>query len=192
MKQLLLSLSILVTVQSIVADSIFVAVHPVAEDKQTKGSKAIYLAVRDFPKTDGGEVPYKVPPKDAWRQVLSINAGVPAYRDKFARAEKIYEGETGTFDVTIVTLTEFDGECVYRLLVDGKVVGTFTNPRVGEAGDFKEYRHTWKGVELKSGVKLAVESNTASNDLIPEGDGFAWARGRWSQIELSPVANPQQ
>ena len=174
-------LIILLTLSTLFA-SFSVSAHSHAEK-----APIIYKAVKDFPKTGGGEVPYTVPNKDAWRQVLSINAGVPAYRDKFARAEKVYDGETGTFDLTIVTLTEFDGECVYRLLVDGEVVATFTNPRVDKEGDFKECRHTWKGIELKSGAKLAVESNTASNDLIPEGDGFAWARGRWTQLELSPV-----
>ena len=166
--------------------SIFFTALLVSADTQPKVAPVIYTAVKDFPKTDGGEVPYKVPKASAWRQVLSINAAKSAYRDKFARAEQVYHGETGTFDITIVTLTEFDGECVYRLRVDKKVIATFTNPRVGKEGDFKPHRHTWKGVKLKSGVRLALESNTASNGLIPEGDGFAWARGRWSQLELSP------
>lgn len=156
-----------------------------AESAKDGNPSTVYVAVKDFPKTDGGEVPYQVPGKEKWRQVLSINAGNPAYRDKFARAERVFEGATGSYDVTITTLTEFDGECVYRILVDGKVVGSFTNPRVGDEGDFKHHKHTWKKVALKQGSKLAIESNTASNDLIPEGDGFAWARGRWSQIELS-------
>jgi hypothetical protein len=177
MRKLLLLLSL---------TTLFTAVSASAHSHEKK-APIIYTAVKDFPKTDGGEVPYTVPKKDDWRQVLSINAAKVAYRDKFARAERDYDGEAGTFDVTIVTLTEFDGECVYRLLVDRKVVATFTNPRVGKEGDFKQHRHTWKGVKLKYGARLAVESNTASNGLIPEGDGFAWARGRWSQLELSPA-----
>ncbi|MGJ8639606.1 MAG: hypothetical protein ACSHYA_09455 [Opitutaceae bacterium] len=155
-----------------------------AEPTAAEPEALVLLAASDFPDTTKGEVPYKLPKKG---NVLSINAANPAYRDKFARAEKVYAGKTGTFDVTIVTLTEFDGECIYRLLIDGKLVAKFTNPRVGKKGDFKEHRHTWKGVKLKAGSKLAIESNTASNDLIPEGDGFAWARGRWSELHLSPA-----
>ncbi len=156
-----------------------------AENKEAPAkTKTVVFLAREFPKIDGGEVPYQVPGKEKWMQVLSINAGNPAYRDKFARAERVFDGETGTYDVIITTLTEFDGECVYRILVDGKVVGTFTNPRVGKEGDFKHHKHIWKKITLKQGASLAIESNTASNDLIPEGDGFAWARGRWSQIEL--------
>jgi len=147
--------------------------------------KTIYVATKDFPETKAGEVPYKLPKQG---KVLSINAANPAYRGKFARAERVFEGAAGIYDVTIVTLTEFDGECTYRLLVNGKVVGSFTNPRVGKEGDFKTHRHTWQKIMFSKGAQLAVESNAASNDLIPEGDGYAWARGRWSQLELNLVS----
>ncbi|ADE53448.1 hypothetical protein [Coraliomargarita akajimensis] len=145
-------------------------------------SGQVFVAAVDFPIIDKGAVPYTKPKKG---KVLSINAANPAYRDKFARAEMVYQGASGTYDITIVTLTEFDGECTYRLLIDGKPIRSFTNPRVDKSGDFKSHTHTWKAVPIIQGVKLAIESNTASNDLIPEGDGFAWARGRWSELHFA-------
>ena len=139
-------------------------------------------ALTDFPNIKAGEVPYY---KDKWQKALAIDAAKQKYRDKFARAQRTFAGASGTYDVTIVTLAEKDGECTYRLLVNGEEKGSFQNPRVKK--EFEGQWHKWKGIALKKGDTIAIESNTHSNKIIPEGGGFAWARGRWRRLKLAPA-----
>ncbi|MEO0796701.1 MAG: DUF5060 domain-containing protein [Verrucomicrobiota bacterium] len=151
------------------------------------GSDLVFDAREDFPSLDSGEVPYYV---DNTYNALAINAGNVNYRDKFARAELTFDGDSDEYDVTITTVVEYDGESIYRLLINGTQVATYTNPRVDEAGDLQPNTHTWSGITINNGDTIAIESNTASNGLIPEDDAFAWARGRWRQLELTPTVGP--
>ena len=144
----------------------------------------VYKALTDFPVTDAGEVPYY---KDNFRQALAIDASVVAYRDKWAGAERTFDGPSGTYDVTITTVMEEDGESSFRLLINGTIVAEFQNPLIGP-GDPRNNQtatHTWEDIAIAEGDTLGVASNTHSNGLLPEGSGFAWARGRWRQIELA-------
>jgi uncharacterized protein DUF5060 len=137
-------------------------------------------AIRDFKTVSGGDlVPYYT---DSGHGVLAINAA--QYKDKFAAAETKFSGKTGTYDVTIVTMTETDGEATYKLSVGGKQVGTFVNPSVQE--DYQKVLHTWKNVALKKGDSIQVASNTASNKRFPEENSFGYARGRWLQLMIAP------
>jgi len=65
----------------------------------------VYNAITDFPVTDAGEVPYYV---DTGRQALAINAAQVSFRDRFARAEVVYDGQPGVFQFTLVALAERD------------------------------------------------------------------------------------
>ncbi|MDP5033193.1 MAG: hypothetical protein NWQ54_14305 [Paraglaciecola sp.] len=49
----------------------------------------------------------------------------------------------------ITTLTEEDGESIYRLLITD-VVGTYRNSHIGKgaANDLKPERHSWSGISL--------------------------------------------
>jgi uncharacterized repeat protein (TIGR01451 family) len=136
-------------------------------------------ALGDFPSIDAGEVPYYT--EDA-RGTLAINAAIEEYRDKFARATTTYSGAGGTYDLTLNTLGELDGDCEYRVLVNGVVVGTVVNDPV--TNDYTEQFHTFADIDVPAGATLAVESNALSNGLIPEGDAYAFARGRWRSLTL--------
>lgn len=133
---------------------------------------------------EGGRTKYHI---DKWRPTFSINAGDKTTHGKFARAKTTFARKSGVYSVKITTITEFDGESQYRLLVDGKVVAEFKNPRVDTKKDMKSFAHVWTKISLKTGSKVAVESAVASNGLIPEGDGFAYARGRWKSLEFIPA-----
>jgi hypothetical protein len=61
-------------------------------------------------------------------------------------------------------------------------VGEVVNARVDV--DYTEQPHEFRDVPLPAGAVLAVESLANSNDLIPEGNGFAFARGRWRRLSL--------
>ncbi|MEM0964587.1 MAG: DUF5060 domain-containing protein [Verrucomicrobiota bacterium] len=151
---------------------------------ETTETTIIYNAVTDFtiqPAVDGRTI-YNA---NSASDFLAIDASDEDKRGKFARAALIFNGAPGVYDVDITTITEEDGESVYRLLVNGSVVRTFQNPQVDNTGDLQPFVHRWTGIPLQPGNTIAVESATDSNGLIPEGDGFAFARGRWRQLELS-------
>ena len=140
-----------------------------------------YQAVSDFPSLESGSVPYY---RDTLGglNVLAINAANEAYRDKFARAELDFSGEAGRYDVTIAALGEVDGECEYRFLINGEVQGVAVNERVST--DYGVQNHVFRDLEIPAGASLAVESKAVSNDLIPEHDAYAFARGRWRSLQL--------
>jgi len=78
-----------------------------------------------------------------------------------------------------------DGAADYRLLVNGELVGEATNPAVQT--DYTVIRHTFEDIFIPVGAVIAVESLANTNGLIPEGDGTAFARGRWTGLELEEI-----
>ncbi|MEM0915525.1 MAG: hypothetical protein AAGB29_09580 [Planctomycetota bacterium] len=142
-------------------------------------------AVEDFPDIEAGDAPYYV---DKWRKALAINAGNANLRDKWAKATTAFDGTAGDYDVTLTTITEFDGECIYRVYVNDELVAEVQNPRVDKDLDMKPHAHALPKITLAPDDTIAVASICHSNDLIPEGDGYAWARGRWTTLELTPAA----
>ncbi|WP_419194563.1 DUF5060 domain-containing protein [Novipirellula herctigrandis] len=127
--------------------------------------------------------------KDENQRAMAINAA--KYQAKFAAAESKFQDAAGTYDLVLTTLTETDGESSYRLLVAGKKLGEVQNPATGH--DYEAVTHRFNGVELKPGDTIRVEFNSASNGKIPEGDGFAFSRGRWRSVAiLKPGASIKQ
>ena len=138
----------------------------------------------DFPvyEVDGFAPAYK----DDTRHCLAIDASVEAYRTMFAAAQHEFSEASGTYNVTITTLSEIDGESTYRLVVAGQAIGEFQN----EYGfdDFVEQTHTWENVQINTGDTIQVEFNPHTNGDIPEGDGTAWSRGRWTSLYIDGTA----
>ena len=143
-----------------------------------------YSAIKDFKDKNDGEVPLYV---DKKRKAVAINAAKESYRGKWAKASIAFKGKSGKYDLTITTLTEEDGECTYKLFINDKEVGKYQNPRVKKDKDSEPNKHTWKGITVNAGDKISVASNSHSNGIIPENGAFAWARGRWRQLELFAV-----
>jgi len=138
-------------------------------------------AITDFTNLDSGEVPYYIETAGE-RNALAINAAIPAQRNKFARAEHVFTGSDGLYDITINALGEIDGDGTYRLLVNGVVQGVSVNTPV--TVDYTVIEHLFQAIAITNQDTLAVESKAVSNDMIPEGDGFAFARGRWRSLTL--------
>ncbi|MBK1825466.1 DUF5060 domain-containing protein [Haloferula rosea] len=158
------------------------------ESDTTGGGETCYVydATSDFPDITSGDVDYYA---DNGNDALAIAANIVENRTGFARASRAFDGPTGTYDVTITTMTEEDGESTYHLLVNGVQVATYTNPYVFvEQGnsplDLQPHTHTWSGISIPNGATIAIESNADTNGEIPENGGTAWARGRWQQIEI--------
>ncbi|MEM0964946.1 MAG: DUF5060 domain-containing protein [Verrucomicrobiota bacterium] len=169
------------------------AVDSVAVDYNLTTPYTITATV-DFPVTNEGEVNYY---DDKRYDALGIRPNAVGFDDtKFARASHLFTGQSDEYHVTITTITEEDGESTYRLLINDQVVGTFRNPGAGESGysgDLRPHTYTWSEIAINEGDTVSVESNAHSNDLIPEengANGFAWARGRWRQLELTPSPGP--
>jgi len=121
--------------------------------------------------------------RDAKRRALAINAANRGLRNKWARAETIFNGTSGTYDATITTLLEKDGESSYRLIINNHVIENFTNPEASR--DYEPMVHTWANVSLKTGDIIAIEARTHTNGKIQERVGSAWSRGRWRGLTLS-------
>lgn len=142
------------------------------------GEATILNAINDFKTVITDDfVPSYI---DKNQKALAINAA--RHQNKFAAAEHIYDGASGSFDLVLTTLTETDGESSYRLLINDKKIGEVTNPETKT--DYGRVPHTFKGVTLNSGDTIRIEFNTASNGKIPEGDAFAFARGRWQSVAI--------
>lgn len=174
--------SILNCVKPILILALWGCIQPSHSDTRT------YAATTDFPVTDVGLAPYYS--EAPGRLSLAINAANESYRDLFARAEVTYDGNEGIHDITIVALAELDGEADYRLLVNGELAGTATNPQV--TVDYTVVRHTFKDIVVPIGAVLGVESLANTNGNIPEGDGTAFARGRWTALELVEIIPAQE
>ena len=145
---------------------------------KAKSNPNVLSAIKDFKFVSGKG--FVLGYLDNQRKAMAINAA--AHKDKFAAAESKYRGKPGKFNITLTTLTETDGDSTYRLLVNGRKIGQKKNPATKK--DYKPAKHVFKEVTLKTGDTLRVEFNTASNGKIPEGDTFAFARGRWQSLTI--------
>ena len=122
---------------------------------------------------------------DVARVALAIN--VNQYPDQWAKAIGTFKGEAGVYDLVFTSLLETRGESSYQVAVDGTQILSFTNPRIHgtEIEDFTEYIAGVRGVSMQENSLLEVEFISHSNGLVPEGDGFGYARGRWRTIRFS-------
>ena len=132
-------------------------------------------ALRDFREieVDGFVATYR----DEGHGALAINPS--QHKNKWAAARTEFHGPAGAYRVTLMTIAENDGESTYRLVVNGKRVGSFTNPKVESSYEPKEA--TWEGVQVAPGDTIQVEFNTATN----EANG--WSRGRWTKLRFEPM-----
>ncbi|MEO0733094.1 MAG: hypothetical protein AAFZ52_09685 [Bacteroidota bacterium] len=116
------------------------------------------------------------------KEALAIDAA--KYKDRFALVQTIFAGAKDEYRVEITTLGETDGESTYELFVDNEPQGKVTNAPTQK--DYAPQVHSFGTFKLQPGQMLSIAFNSASNDKIPEGDGFAYARGRWTQLRLIP------
>ena len=143
-------------------------------------AKPIHLqATADFLSIEHADTSFY---KDTRTRSLAINAANRRLRDKWARAETRFTGETGTYDITITTLLEIDGESMYRLLINGVEAGTYQNPESSEDG--VPSQHTWPDITVPAGASITVEAKTHTNGKIPERSGTAWSRAHWRSLTL--------
>jgi len=149
----------------------------------------VLWAATNFPNLNAGAVPAY---KDSARNALAINtASLPAADlGKFAAATATFTGAAGSYHLTLTTLTERDGECTFRVLINGVQAGQFTNPRIyPSTTEYTEHSVTFSNITVAAGATIRVEFNSNSNGLVPEGADFAYARGRWRKLVLTPAVS---
>ncbi|MFY0686559.1 MAG: hypothetical protein JXQ90_05310 [Cyclobacteriaceae bacterium] len=133
-------------------------------------------ALRDFVAVENEQ--YAPFYKDNNRGALAINAA--KYKDQHAIAESIWSAEKGTFEVTITTLGEDDGESFYKLLINGKEIGEVQNQP--SETNYLPQTHSFGRVLVKNGDNISIAFNAHTNGKIPEGESTAYSRGRWTKI----------
>ena len=150
--------------------------------RQADAATYTYQALTDFDDLNAGDIPFYRDTNEP-RNALAINAGNEDYRNRYAMATTDFDGIADYYDITLSTLGELDGDCVYQVVVDGVVVGTVVNDPV--TVDYTVQQHQFNDIYVPAGAVLGVRAVAVSNDQIPEGDGFAFARGRWRTLTLT-------
>jgi len=140
-------------------------------------------ALHDF---ELGPVPGYLPYyRDEARNALAINASLETHRYRYAAARYTFDGPENHYRLSLITMSEIDGESDYLLRVNGKLVGAFTNPETET--DYSLHRYSLDHVALKPGDLIQVESQAVTNGKIPEGEATAFARGRWRALSISSM-----
>ncbi len=119
--------------------------------------------------------------KDNSRDALAVDAA--QYKDQYAAAQTTFQGPSGTYDISLNTLMERDGESTYKLYVGGALIGTYANP--ASAMDYLPAGETWNDIAIQNGALIQVEFNTATNQQVQEGSGYGYSRGRWQSLVLT-------
>jgi hypothetical protein len=111
--------------------------------------------------------------------------------DEWAAAKTVFDGETGTYDIKLTTLQETDGECSYKVLVNGTLAMEFQNPRIHNttSPDYTPVTFGVKNIQIPKNATIQVDFKSHSNKLIPEGAGFAYARGRWRSLSIGSCSS---
>ena len=164
-------------------------VHTSHSVEETDQNTLKLEATKDFIVINAGDAPYY---KDKRHNALAIDARLLEYRQLFAQAVTKFDGDNGFYDITLTSMTEEDGEPLYKLVVNGDIVGTYRGTYIGAKSplDLTSESHTWKSIPLQKGDIIGIKSNAHTNGEIPENGGTAWARGRWNSLEFTPA--PEQ
>jgi hypothetical protein len=122
---------------------------------------------------------------DQGNKAFAINT-ISQPADKWAAARQVFEGKKAIYTIKFTSLLETDGECSYKVLVNGVEILSFKNPRI-HGTDTKEYApHSVSvdNVSLKNGDIIEVQYLSHSNGLVPENNAFGYARARWRDLEI--------
>ncbi|WP_204344055.1 hypothetical protein [Psychroserpens algicola] len=108
--------------------------------------------------------------------------GINPNKQKEAETSTTFTFKNGTYDLVFVGVGENDGQSEFKILINGKKLGTFKPPLSKDVFEEGENNNAlWENVKLKKGDKITVVAKIAS------ADGKEWARARWSGIIFAPV-----
>lgn len=122
---------------------------------------------------------------DNERQAIAIDAAVLQFRDQLMGPTHVVNWleSSKSFKAEFHYLSEKDGEPTYELWVNDQLLKTTIAKETRE--EFESNFTTWKGIKLSPADIITLKSNAVTNGKIPEGDGTAFARGRWVSLTLT-------
>ena len=165
--------------KNFIGDGIPNSVQGIAIEKTLDANSNFTLnAIHDFPiiTIPGFAIPYK----DKARKAMAIDA--VDYKNVYAASKIQLTAPKGLYDITLTSLTEIDGESNYRLKINGKFIGETQNAKTEI--DYKKHTYTFKNIKIEEVNDIQLEFNSHSNGKIPEGDAFAFSRGRWTTLKF--------
>lgn len=146
------------------------------------GKKLVLNAIKDFKNIAiGGFAPAY---RDEYRKALAVDAA--AYTGQTGAATHVFEGGSGTYEISLTILLETDGESIYRVKIGDTYLSEFQNMPTEK--DYVSAGSIWKNVRVNNGELIQVEFSTETNGKIPEGDTTAFSRGRWTGLSFQPVS----
>lgn len=165
--------------------SLLVSVSGLHGDDPTAVSAPIVLrATQDFSiaMADGVRASYPEPKRGTIAVDAATHPGI------WGASQNRFKGPAGLYQLTLATLTENDGESSYRININQRPVGSISqNPRQPPDAGMTRVTHTFSATWINPGDAIKVLASIHTNGLIPEGDGTAYSRGRWSELTLTPV-----
>ncbi len=122
---------------------------------------------------------------EATRNAIQINT-IQQPVNEWASAKTVFNGETGIYNLMLTSLQETDGECSYKIFVNGTLAMEYQNPRIFGTSipDYTAITYGVKNIQIPKDAVIQVDFKSHSNELIPEGTGFAFARGRWRSLSI--------
>lgn len=166
--------------------AIAVAIAPGASAAGSAAGGRTFRAVGAFtPAADAAFAPYYEQKASAKPEEHGVAIDTVRHAGRPAAADLIYAGPAGRFVLELTAVAEEDGESTYRIELAGRGLETRRNPPVTEKR--VPVPHRWGPVDLQPGDRIRVVFAGATNGKIPEGNGTAWARGRWRALTLIPA-----
>lgn len=126
---------------------------------------------------------YAAPYKDPYRPAMAIDAS--KHQNTWAASKVRLTAPKGLYYITLTTLGEIDGESSYKLFVDGELIGEVKNKPTNK--DYSEQKHSFRNVRLNATSEIQIAFNSHSNGKVPEGNAFAFSRGRWTKLNFHCV-----
>ncbi len=159
---------------------------PVTVAGISKKNKSVYVldALKNFEvnSSNNAKAIYYTDTKNG---ALAIDASNKAFRDEYATAKTVFNGESGKYNLSLVTLTENDGESSYVVKINGKIIDTLVNTTTDAS--YAMVNHNLGGFFLLKNDVIEIASKAVTNGRIPENDETAWSRGRWKKLIATPV-----
>lgn len=122
---------------------------------------------------------------DKANKAFAINT-VKNNPDGWAAMQYVYTGECKKLVLTLTTLQETDGESYYKVYHNDKLLLEVQNPRIHgtQIPEYAPHQFFSKKVKLEEGDSIQVHFKPHSNGLVPEGEGFGYARARWRSVSI--------
>lgn len=159
-----------------------------AQDGASLGDVIVYPALGDGGFTIGAPIGDEdaVHYAHTNRNALAVNSN--QFPGEFARSYVDFTGVANTYNVTLSTLAENDGESTYILYIDGIEKGRQTNPTTNNI--YSDTTLTLaQDLAIPLGAEISIESNATTNGLILEEGVPLYARGRFIGISLTATQN---